>query len=349
MIAIFNNILGRFSRDLAIDLGTANTLVHVRGKGIVIREPSIICRHKKTKKILAIGQEAKKMLGRTPVSIEVLRPLRGGVISDFDTTSAMLGYFVHKVHKKPGRSITFVGPRVIIGVPSGISEVEKRAVLDAASAAGAREVFLIEEGLAAALGAGLPVVESVGSMVVDIGGGTSEIAVLSWGGVVVGKSLKVGGDAMDEDIISYVRTRWGLVIGERSAEEIKISLGSAYVGEIEKELVIRGRDLERGMPRTIRLNSVATREALAPSVNLIVEAVKDTIKDAPPELASDIAERGIMLCGGGAKLTGLAKLISKETKLPVTVADDPLVCVVLGAAKVLENPGFLKKVNITTK
>ena len=235
---------------------------------------------------------------------------------------------------------------MILGVPSAISEIERRAVLDAARGAGARSAYLVEESLAAAIGAGLPVSESVGSMIVDIGGGTCEIAVISLAGVVVGRSLKVGGDAMDRDIIGYVRTRYGLAIGERTAEEIKIALGSAYASEVEKEMVIRGRDLERGLPRTIKLSSVAVREALAPSVNLIVDAVRETVEDAPPELAADIAQSGIMLCGGGAMLSGLAKLISKETKMPVSLAREPLACVVLGAASLLENPELLRKVKL---
>lgn len=346
MIPIVDDILGRFSSDLSIDLGTANTLVHVRGKGIVIREPSIVTRHKKTKKIIAIGVDAKRMLGRTPASIEVIRPLKDGVIADFDITLAMLSYFVKKVHTVPGKKFSLPRPKVVIGIPSGISEIERRAVLDASKAAGARHTYLVEEGLAAAVGAGLPVTEGVGSMIVDIGGGTCEIAVVSLGGVVVGRSIKIGGDAMERDIINYVRTRYGLAIGERTAEEIKIALGSAYVGDVEKQMVVRGRDLEKGLPKTIKLPSSVVREALAPSVNIIVSAVCEVVEDAPPELSSDIAERGIVLCGGGALLGGLAKLISKETKMPVSLAREPLLCVALGTAKILENPELLKKVKL---
>jgi rod shape-determining protein MreB and related proteins len=348
MIPLVDKIFGRFSQDLAIDLGTANIFVYVKGKGIVIREPSIICRHKKNKNIIAIGTSAKKMLGRTPVSIEVLRPMHDGVISDFDITCAMLTHFVRQVHTKPGRRIILPRPRVVIGVPGDISKVEKMAVIDAAHKAGAREAHLVEEGLAAALGAGLPISESVGSMVVDIGGGTTEIAIISLGGVVSGKSLKIGGDAMDLDIINYIRTRYGLGIGERTAEDIKIALGSAYIGDVEKEMVVRGRDFERGLPKTIRVSSVAVREALAPSINKIVESITEAVEDAPPELASDIAERGIVLCGGGAQLSGLAKLVSKETKMSVSIADDPLLSVVAGVAKLLENPRLLKKVKIVS-
>lgn len=348
MISIVDTILGHFSHDLAIDLGTANTLVYVRGRGIMIHEPSIVTRHKKTKQIIAIGTEAKKMLGRAPGSIEILRPLKDGVICDFDMTLAMLTHFMRRASARPGRMTFGPGPKVVIGVPSNISEIERRAVLDAARGAGARTAYLVEESLAAAIGAGLPVSESVGSMIVDIGGGTTEIAVISLSGVVVGRSLKVGGDAMDADIISYARTRYGLAIGERSAEEIKMALGSAYPTDVEKEMVVRGRDLERGMPKTIKLSSASVREALAPSVNLIVLAVYETVEDAPPELAADIAERGIMLCGGGASLAGLAKLISRETKMSVSLAREPASCVVLGAFYLLENPELLAKVQLAS-
>lgn len=348
MVPIVDQILGRFSQNLGIDLGTANTLVAVFGKGIALREPSIVSRHKRTKQIIAIGTEAKKMLGRTPESIEILRPLKDGVISDFDMTLAMLAHFMRKVRARSGKVSFMPGPKVVIGVPSNISEIERRAVLDAARGAGARSAYLVEESLAAAIGAGLPVSESVGSMIVDIGGGTCEIAVTSLSGVVVGRSLKVGGDAMDANIISYVRTRYGLAIGERSAEEIKIALGSAYPTDVEKEMVVRGRDLEKGLPKTIKLSTVSVREALAPSVNLIVSAVYETVEDAPPELAADIAERGIMLCGGGAMLAGLAKLISRETKMPVSLAREPINCVVAGTLYLLDKPELLAKVKLAS-
>lgn len=348
MVPLIENLLSKFSLDLSIDLGTANTLVYVRGKGLVIREPSIVTRHKKTKKIIAIGTEAKKMLGRTGGNIEVLRPLADGVIADFDTTAAMLAYFFKRVLQTPGKSGLHLKPKVIVGVPSNISEIERRAVLLASKAAGARKTYLVEESLAAAIGAGLPVTEGVGSMVVDIGGGTCEIAVVSLGGVVVGKSLKIGGNTMDQDIISYVRTRYGLAIGERSAEEAKIALGSTYPTDIEKEMVIRGRDLERGLPKTVKLSSVVVREALSPTVNLIVNAVRETVEDAPPELSADIAQRSIVLCGGGSQLAGIVKLISKETKMPVSLARDPLACVVFGTAALLENPELLAKVKIAS-
>lgn len=346
MIPIVDHVLGLFSTDIAIDLGTANTLVYVRGKGIALKEPSIVTRHKKTKQVMAIGADAKKMLGRTPESIEVIKPLKDGVIADFDITCAMLSYFVQKLHKTPGKKFSIPRPKMVIGVPTNISEIERRAVLDAAKMAGARQAYLVEEGLAAALGAGLPVVEDVGSMIVDIGGGTCEIVVVSLGGVVVGKSIRIGGDAMDRDIINYVRSRWGLAIGERTAEDIKIALGSAYFEDGEKQMVIRGRDLEKGLPKTVRISSIAVREALAATVNLIVEGVVETVEDTPPELAADIAERGIVICGGGALLAGFAKLISKETRMPVSLAREPLLCVVTGAAKILEDPQLLKKVKL---
>lgn len=287
------------------------------------------------------------MVGRTPKNIEAVRPLKDGVVCDFDTTLALMSHFVRKVHEKPGRSISIPRPKIIIGVPTQISEVERRAVLDAAVACGAREVYLIEEPMAAAIGAGLPVSEPVGSMIVDIGGGTCEIAVISLGGIVVGKSLRVAGDAMEREIINYVRSRWGLLIGEKTAEELKMLLGSAIPISIEKEMVVRGRDLEKGLPKSVKVTSVQIREALAPAVSAIVSAIKEIVEDTPPELASDIAERGIVLCGGGSLIWGLPKLISQETKMPVALADEPLNCVVAGCAELLENPALLKKVAIT--
>lgn len=346
MIPIVDQIFGRFSEDLSVDLGTANTLVAVVGKGVVIREPTIVCRHKKTKKILAIGNEAKRMLGRTPAILEILRPMRDGVISDFDMTLAMLLEFVRKIHNRPGRKMFWPRPRMAIGVPSKISAVEARAVLEAATLAGAREAFLIEEPIAAALGADLAVSEPVGSMIVDIGGGTCEIAIISLGGVVVGRSLKIGGDAMDRDIASYLQARWGLAIGERTAEEIKLAIGSAYPSDVEKEMVVRGRDLEKGLPRAIKVSAGAIREALAPTVHAIVEGILDVIEDAPPELAADILGRGIFLCGGGAKLTGLCRLISAETKMSVTLVDDPLSCVVNGGSRALANRALLASLKL---
>lgn len=343
MIPIVDNILGQFSSDLAVDLGTVNTLIFARGKGVVVHEPSIVAQHKKTKKILAYGLEAKKMLGRTPASIVTVRPLENGVIADFDVTSAMLSYFVHKIHATPNRKLVLPRPKMVIGVPSEASEVEKRALSDVAMRSGAREAYLVEEPLAAALGIGLAVDEPVGSMIVDIGGGTCEIAVISLGGIVVGRSLKVAGDAMDGDIIKYVRIRYGLAIGERSAEEVKIALGNVYPTGIEKEMVIRGRDLEKGLPKSVKISSTQVREALAESINTIVAAIGNILHDTPWELVSDIAERGIVLSGGGAQILGIAKLISKETKMPVMVASEPLNCVVLGAATLLSDEGRIAK------
>ena len=348
MTFFFDNILGHFSQDLAIDLGTANTLVYVGKKGLAIREPSIVALHKKTKRGIAIGTNAKKMIGRTPVSITTVRPLRDGVISDYDTTLAMLSYFVKKVHKKPGQKFNLPRPRIVIGVPSQVTEVERRALLDVARESGAREAYLIEEPMAAAIGANLPITEAIGSMIVDIGGGTSEIAVISLGGIVVGKCIKLAGDAMDADIISYVRARYGLALGEKTAEDVKTSLGSAYSLPVEKQMVVRGRDLEPGFPKSIKLTSAQVREALAPTLNTIMEAIKSTLEDAPPELVGDIAERGIVLCGGGALIAGLAKLVSAETKMPVTIAQEPLTAVVLGCARLLEDRNLLARVKIAS-
>ena len=348
MIGIFDSILGHFSSDLAVDLGTANTLVYVGKKGLAIREPSIVAIHKKTKRVIAIGTNAKKMIGRTPVSITTVRPLRDGVISDYDTTLAMLSYFVKKVHKKPGQKFNLPRPRIVIGVPSQVTEVERRALLDVARESGAREAYLVEEPMAAAIGANLPITEAIGSMIVDIGGGTSEIAVISLGGIVVGDCIKLAGDAMDADIINYVRARYGLALGEKTAEEVKTSLGSAYSLPVEKNMVVRGRDLERGLPKSIKLTSAQVREALAPTLNTIVQSIKSTLEDAPPELVGDIAERGIVLCGGGALIAGLAKLVSAETKMPVTIASEPLTAVVAGCAKLLENGDLLARVKIAS-
>lgn len=348
MIPIVDNILGLFSLDLGIDLGTANTLVHVRGRGIMIREPSVVTTHKKTRRILAIGTEAKKMVGKTPLNMEVVRPLKDGIISDYDTTLSMLSSFVKRIHERPGKRFSLPRPRIVIGIPSQITEVQRRAVLDVARASGAREAYLIEEPMAAAIGAGLDVLAPVGSMIVDIGGGTCEIALISLGGIVVGKCLKSAGDAMNRDITNYVRLRHGLILGEKTAEDVKILLASAIPMPIEKEMVARGRDLEKGIPKSVKLTSTQVREALSGTISAIVQSVKDTIEDAPTELAADIAERGIVISGGGALIYGLPKLISQETKMPVSVADEPLSCVVLGCARVLENKNLLEKVKIVS-
>lgn len=346
MIPVIDNILGYFSSDLAVDLGTANTLVHVAGKGIVIREPSIVALHKKTKRVIAIGADARKMIGRTPMSIMTVRPLKDGVIYDYDTTLAMLSYFIKKVHAKPGFTISIPRPRIALGIPSNVTEVERRALFDVAYEAGGREAYLIEEPMAAAVGAGIDVEDTSGSMIVDIGGGTSDMAVISLGGIVSGRSLKIGGDAMDADIISYVRFRHGLALGEKTAEDVKMLLGSAYPMQVEKQMIVRGRDLERGLPKQVKLTSGQIREALAPTVKTIVDAIRDTIEDAPPELAGDVSQKGIVLCGGGALLAGLPKIIASEVKMPVVVERDPLYCVVVGCAKALGDRTLLKRISL---
>ncbi len=348
MIPIIDNILGHFSQDLGVDLGTVNTLVHVKGKGIVISEPSIVAQHKKSGKIVAIGTEAKKMVGRTPPSIIIVKPLKDGVISNYDVTLAMLSNFVKKIHVTYGKSFAYPRPRIVIGIPSQVTAVERKALLDVACDSGARECFLVEEPMVAAIGAQLAVLEPVGSMIVDIGGGTCEIAVISLGGVVVGKSVKAAGDAMDDEIINYVRSRHSLALGEKTAEEVKILLGSANALDIEKEMIVRGRDLEKGVPKSVKLSSVQIREALSSTIYKIILQIKDTIEDAPPELLADIAERGIMLCGGGSLILGLPKLISSETKMPVSVASEPLSCVARGCGILLENDYLLDKVKIAS-
>ncbi|MDR7578038.1 MAG: rod shape-determining protein [Armatimonadota bacterium] len=341
---IRNGFLSRFSRDMGIDLGTANTLVYVRHEGIVLREPSVVAK-RSDGAILAVGDEAKRMIGRTPSDIHAMRPLRDGVIADFDTTATMLSYFIRKGMR--GRSL--LRPRVIVGIPSGVTEVEKRAVIDATLQAGAREAYLIEEPMAAAIGAGLPVSEPVGSMVVDIGGGTTEVAVISLGGIVTSKSIRIGGDEMDEAIIQYARKAYNLLIGERTAEEIKIAIGSAYPLREEQAVDVRGRDLVSGLPRTVRMTSAEIREALREPVAAIVDAVKQTLERTPPELSADIVERGIVLAGGGSLLRGLDRLLAEETGMPVTLTDDPLSAVVLGTGRALEEIDTLKKVLLTAK
>jgi rod shape-determining protein MreB and related proteins len=338
----FNSLLGLFSSDISIDLGTANTLVLVRGKGIVINEPSVVAIDKKTKRVLAIGVEAKKMVGRTPANIVAIRPLRDGVISDFDITQKMLEYFIKKVHER--RWFNLPRPRVVVGIPSGVTEVERRAVKDAAENAGAREAHLIEEPMAAAIGAGLPVTDAVGSMIVDIGGGTTEVAVLSLGGIVVSRSLRVAGDEMNDDIINYARQKYNLLVGERMAESIKMAIGSAYPLEEERTMTLRGRNLITGLPESVDISSVEVREALAGSVQTIVSVVRSAIDDTPPELVSDLMEAGIALAGGGSLLLGLAERLSEETKIHVFVADDPLTCVVRGGGTVLQDLSVYVKV-----
>ncbi len=339
---LYNLLAGMFSNDLAIDLGTANTLVYVRGEGIVLNEPSIVAIHQADNSVLAVGHEAKAMLGRTPGNIVAIRPLKDGVIADFDVTEKMLHYFISKVHRRR----TLVRPRIVIGVPSGITQVEKRAVRDSAMQAGAREVYLIEEPMAAAIGAGLPIQEPGGNMIVDIGGGTTEVAVISLSGIVYCKSVRIAGDEMDESIVQYVKKHYNLLVGERRAEEIKIKLGSAYPMGEPRTMEVKGRDLIDGIPKTIVITNEEVREALREPVMTIVETVRTCLERTPPELAADIVDKGIVVTGGGALLQGLDHLLRQETNLPITPADDPLSCVALGTGKVLDELDLLKKVAI---
>lgn len=365
---MFDKFFSLFSHDIGIDLGTANTLVWVRGKGIVIREPSVVARHRKTKQIIAIGTEAKKMLGKTPASIEAVRPLRGGVISDFDATAAMIAHYIQEVHQLNSfLPAAFVHPKVVIGIPSSVTEVERRAVWEAALSAGARRAYLIEEPMAAAIGAGVSVFSPTGVMVVDIGGGTTEIAVISLGGIVVNRSLKTAGDTMDQAILHYIRLRHGLLLGEKTAEDVKIKVGSAYdqkakVKNLKVEnknidneqkliadrmAIVRGRDIETGLPKSLRVTEVEIREALAPIIAKIIEGIRDVLQEAPPELTSDILENGILLTGGGANLPGLDQLIMEQAKIPVNIAEDPLTTVVRGTGKLLEDTDLLSRVKVT--
>lgn len=350
---MFGGIWKYFSHDIGIDLGTVNTLVLVKGKGIVIREPTVVALHKKTRQILAIGTEAKRMLGRTPAAIEAIRPLRDGVISDFETTEALLRYFIRKVHETPSSrrwSLPKIPkPRVVVGIPSGVTEVERRAVQDACLSAGARQAYLIEEPMAAAIGAKLPIEEPNGVMIVDIGGGTTEMAVISLGGMVTNRSLRVAGDELDEAIVAYMRTRYGMLIGERSAEEVKIEIGSAYpLDKMDSAaVVVRGRDLSTGLPKSLKITASEIREALTPIISQIIGSIAEMLEETPPELLTDIVERGIFLAGGGALLKGLDKRIAEETKLPVYISDDPLTTVVRGCGEVLNNLDLLSKVRVT--
>ncbi len=343
---------GLFSHDVAIDLGTANTIVHVRGKGIVIRQPSVVARHVKTKEILAIGDEAKKMVGKNPSTIEVVRPLRDGVIADFDAAEAMLEHYIREVHQMMGGfKIGLSRPRVVVGIPSGVTEVERRAVQEAALVAGAREAFLIEEPMAAAIGAGLPILEPSGQMVVDIGGGTSEIGIISLGGLVLNRSLRVAGDELTDAVINFARLKYSLLLGEATAEEVKIGIGSAYPLKSEEEgkalsIVVRGRSLETGLPKSQKLNSVELREALSPVIHQILNEITLIIEETPPELVSDILERGMVLAGGGSLLRGIDKLIAEETGMPVWVTEKPMEAVVRGGGRVLEDRLLLDKVRV---
>jgi rod shape-determining protein MreB len=339
-------LFGVFSNDLAIDLGTANTLIYVKNQGIVCNEPSVVAVQQRNerggKKVLAVGAEAKRMLGRTPGSIVAIRPLKDGVIADFEITEAMLRYFIHKVHNRR----TLVRPRIIVGVPFGITEVEKRAVRESAESAGAREVYLIEEPMAAAIGSGLPITEPTGNMIVDIGGGTTEVAVISLSGIVFSRSVRVGGDKMDEAIAQFIKRKYNLLVGERTAELIKITIGSAYPSDEVQTMEIKGRDLVAGVPKTVVITDEEIRDSLLEPINQIVEAVRLSLERTPPELASDIVDRGIVLAGGGALLRNLDILLREETGLPVMMADDPLTAVVMGAGKALDEISLLREVAV---
>lgn len=339
-------LLGIFSNDLAIDLGTANTLVYVKGRGIVLSEPSVVAVRRDNKgynKVLAVGREAKLMLGRTPGNIIAIRPMKDGVIADFEVTEAMLRHFIRKVHNRR----TLIRPRIIICVPSGITQVEKRAVRESAESAGAREVYLIEEPMAAAIGAGLPITEPTSNMVVDIGGGTTEVAVISLAGIVFSKSVRVGGDKIDESILQYVKRKYNLLIGERTAEVIKTTIGTAYPQDEPESIEVKGRDLVSGIPKTLTIDSEEVRLAISEQIDTIIEVVKLALEQTPPELAADIVDRGIFLTGGGALLKNLDVLLREETGLPITIADDPLSAVVLGSGMTLENIELLREVSIT--
>ncbi len=338
-------LLGRFSSDLAIDLGTANTLVYVKGKGVVLREPSVVAVRKdaRANRVVAVGKDAKMMLGRTPGNIVAIRPMKDGVIADFEVTEAMLRYFIRKVHDRRA----LIRPRINISVPSGITQVEKRAVRESAESAGAREVYLIEEPMAAAIGAGLPITEPIANMIVDMGGGTTEVAVISLAGIVYSKSVRVAGDKMDNAILQFIKRKFNLLIGEHSAEKIKIALGDVMPEEPYQEMEIKGRDLVSGVPKTITINSSEVRSAIAEQIDTIVDAVKSVLEQTPPELAADIVDKGIVLTGGVALLKNLDKLLREETDLPIIITDDPLSSVVLGAGMSLDNLDILKEVMIT--
>ncbi|MFQ5850460.1 MAG: rod shape-determining protein [Candidatus Binatia bacterium] len=342
---ILNPLFGLFSNDLAIDLGTANTLIYVKHKGIVCNEPSVVAVQKNDRggrRVLSVGADAKRMLGRTPGSIVAIRPLKDGVIADFEITEAMLRYFIHKVHNRN----TLVRPRIIIGVPFGITEVEKRAVRESAESAGAREVYLIEQPMAAAIGAGLPITEPTGNMIVDIGGGTTEVAIISLAGIVFSRSIRVGGDKMDEAIAQFIKRKHNLLVGERTAELIKITIGSAYPGDEIQTMEIKGRDFVAGIPKTVMITDEEIRDSLLDPINQIVEAVRVSLERTPPELASDIVDRGIILAGGGSLLRNLDSLLKEETELPVVLADNPLTAVVMGAGRALDEISLLREVAV---
>jgi len=340
-----NFVLGLFSNDMGIDLGTATTLVFVKGEGVVLCEPSVVAIERGTSHVLAVGEEAKRMLGRTPGNIIAIRPMKDGVIADFEITEAMLRYFIKKVHHRR----VLVRPRIIIAIPSGITEVEKRAVKDSAERAGSREVFLIEEPIAAAIGVGLPIQEPIGNMIIDIGGGTTEIAVISLAGIVFSKSIRIGGDEMNEAIIEYLKKTYNLMVGERTAEDIKIKIGSAYPLEEEMSIEVKGRDLVAGLPKTVTITSEEIRESLQEPLRAILEVTKMSLERTPPELAADLIDHGIVMAGGGSLLRGLDKLISEETGLPVHISEDPITAVANGTGRVLSEIQYLKKVTVSVK
>lgn len=341
---MFDKLWSLITYDVGIDLGTANTMVFLRGKGIVISEPSVVAIDKKSKRVLAVGVEARQMIGRTPARVIAAKPLRDGVISDFDMTQAMIHYFINKVHVYSSKSFKIPRPRVIVGVPSSVTEVERQAVIDAARSAGARQVFIVEEAMAAAIGAGLPVEQASGSMIIDIGGGTSDIAVISLGDIVVDKTIRIAGDEMDQDIINYVRSKYNLLIGERTAEDVKIAVGSASPLEEEKNVIIQGRNLLTGLPKSIEVSSVEIREAIMNSIDKITDAVKDAIEETPPELLSDLLTSGVHIAGGGAMIRGLDKLWEQELKMPVHVVDEPLSAVARGTSMMLDHIELLQRI-----
>ncbi len=343
-MSLVEKFLRILTYDIGIDLGTANTMVYLYGNGIVLSEPSVVAINKKTMQPLAVGHEARQMIGRTPANVTAIRPLKDGIISDFDTTQAMIHYFISKVHKQFGQGFKIPRPRVIVGVPSTVTEVERQAVIDATKTAGARSVFIVEEAMAAAIGAGLPVEQASGSMIVDIGGGTSDIAVLSLGDIVVDKTIKVAGDEMDQNIIDYVRNKYKMIIGARSAEDVKIAIGSASPLEEEKSVVLNGRDLITGLPKSIEFSSVEVRDAILQSISQITEAVKEAIEETPPELVSDILISGIYLAGGGALIRGLDRLWEKELNVPIHIVEDPLSTVARGTAAMLDHIDLLERI-----
>ena len=341
---VFNSLWGLITYDLGIDLGTANSMVYMRNHGIVVSEPSVVAIEKRTKSILAVGKDARQMIGRTPANIVAIRPLKDGVISDFDTTQAMIHHFIRQAHNYFGKGFKIPRPRVIVGVPSSVTEVERQAVIDAARIAGAREVFIVEEAMAAAIGANLPIETASGSMIVDVGGGTTDIAVFSLGDIVVDKTMKIAGDEMDEDIINYVREKYNVLIGERTAEDIKISMGSAMPLKKEKKSPVQGRDLLTGLPKIVELSSVEVREAIMNTISVITESVKDAIEETPPELLKDLLTSGVSLAGGGALIMGLDTFWSKELNIPIKIVEDPLSTVARGTALMLDHIELLERV-----